>query len=124
MSSPAASRRFPRWVFGEGTEPDPRFTLANERTFLAWIRTALALLACGIALEAVALPLQPQLRFSASVLLIVLGLLTPVQAWFAWSRDERAMRNGGPLCAPSLMVPLTVGTVTAGVLLLAALLLR
>jgi putative membrane protein len=124
MSSPVASRRFPRWVFGEGSEPDPRFTLANERTFLAWIRTGLALLACGIALEAVALPLQPQLRFAASVLLIVLGLLTPVQAWLAWSRDERAMRNGRPLSAPSLMVPLTVGTSITGVLLLAALLLR
>jgi putative membrane protein len=124
MSSPVASRRFPRWVFGEGSEPDPRFTLANERTFLAWIRTGLALLACGIALEAVALPLQPQLRFAASVVLIVLGLLTPVQAWFAWSRDERAMRNGRPLSTPSLMVPLTVGTAITGMLLLAALLLR
>lgn len=124
MSSPAASRRFPRWVFGEGSEPDPRFTLANERTFLAWIRTALALLACGVALEAVAPPMQPQLRFAASVLLIVLGLLTPVQAWFAWTRDERAMRNGRPLGAPSLMVPLAGGTAITGVLLLAALLLR
>jgi putative membrane protein len=124
MSRPVAPRRFPQRVFGEGTEPDPRFTLANERTFLAWIRTALALLACGIALEAVAPPIQPDLRFAASVLLIVLGLLTPVQAWFAWSRDERAMRHGRPLGSPSLMVPLTVGTTIAGVLLLAALLLR
>lgn len=32
-----------------GTEPDYRFTLANERTFLAWIRTALALIAGGVA---------------------------------------------------------------------------
>jgi putative membrane protein len=124
MSSPVTSRRFPRWVFGEGSEPDPRFTLANERTFLAWIRTALALLACGVALEAVAPPMQPQLRLAASLLLIVLGLLTPVQAWFAWSRDERAMRNGRPLSAPALMVPLAVGSATTGVLLLAALVLR
>jgi putative membrane protein len=124
MSRPVESRRFPRWVFGEGDEPDPRFTLANERTFLAWIRTSLALLACGIALEAVALPVQPGLRFAASVVLIVLGLLTPVQAWFTWSRDERAMRQGRPLTSPSMMVPLVVGTAVTGVLLLAALLLR
>ena len=124
MSSPVASRRFPRWVFGEGTEPDPRFTLANERTFLAWIRTALALLACGIALEAIAPPMQPGLRLTASVLLIVLGLLTPVQAWIAWSRDERAMRQGRPLGAPSLIAPLAAGTAVTGALLLAALLLR
>ena len=36
----------------DGVEPDPRFTLANERTFLAWVRTALAFIAGGIAVEA------------------------------------------------------------------------
>ena len=38
-------------LHAEGTEPDPRFTCANERTFLAWIRTALAVIAAGVALE-------------------------------------------------------------------------
>jgi uncharacterized membrane protein YidH (DUF202 family) len=66
--------RFPRWVYGEGSEPDPRFTLANERTFLAWIRTALALTAGGVALEALTVPLLPGLRLAASLLLLVLGL--------------------------------------------------
>ena len=37
----------PRW-YEEGEEPDYRFTLANERTFLAWLRTALALIAGGV----------------------------------------------------------------------------
>ena len=46
-------QRFPRQVYGHGEDPDPRFSLANERTFLAWIRTTLALLAAGVALEAV-----------------------------------------------------------------------
>jgi uncharacterized membrane protein YidH (DUF202 family) len=58
----------------EGSEPDPRFTLANERTFLAWIRTALALTAGGVALEALTVPLLPGLRLAASLLLLVLGL--------------------------------------------------
>ena len=36
------------WVSADdGEEPDYRFTLANERTFLAWVRTALGLLAGG-----------------------------------------------------------------------------
>lgn len=35
----------------EGKEPDYRFTLANERTFLAWVRTGLALLAGGLLLD-------------------------------------------------------------------------
>ena len=124
MSSPAAPRRFPRWVFDAGTEPDARFSLANERTFLAWIRTSLALLASGVALEAVAPPMQPGLRLAASVLLIVLGLLTPVQAWFAWSRDERAMRQGRPLGASLMIAPLAVGTFVTGGLLITGLLLR
>ena len=47
---------WPRWVYDGGTEPDPRFTLANERTFLAWIRTSIAFMAAGVALEALPVP--------------------------------------------------------------------
>ncbi len=71
--------RFPRQVYEVGTEPDPRFTLANERTFLAWIRTALALIAAGIALEALALPIRPDLRRIAAIILalpVVIGVST------------------------------------------------
>ena len=46
-------RRWPRAVYGVGTEPDPRFSFANERTFLAWIRTSLGFLAAGVAIAAV-----------------------------------------------------------------------
>ena len=74
--------RFPARLYRVGTEPDPRFTLANERTFLAWIRTALALTAGGVALEALGLGLQPELRLAASILLIATGIATPLQAWF------------------------------------------
>ena len=110
--------RFPRSVYGVGAEPDPRFSLANERTFLAWIRTGLALLAGGVALEALALPLQPALRLAASVLLVVLGTATPVAAWFGWAADERAMRRARALAAPTLALPLAVGTALAGMLVL------
>lgn len=44
----SADKRWPRSVFGVGDEPDARFTFANERTFLAWIRTSLALLAGAV----------------------------------------------------------------------------
>ncbi|WP_420814622.1 YidH family protein, partial [Kineococcus vitellinus] len=79
-------RRFPRGVYGAGEEPDPRFSLANERTFLAWVRTSLALLAAGVALEGLDLALQPQLRLAASLVLVGLGALCPVQAWRGWAR--------------------------------------
>ena len=47
---PLLQRLFPDDPRSVGEEPDYRFTLANERTFLAWIRTALALIAGGVAL--------------------------------------------------------------------------
>ena len=66
--------RFPRRVYGYGSEPDPRFSLAYERKFLAWIRTGLAPTAGGVALVAVTLPLQPGLKLASSVMLLVMGL--------------------------------------------------
>jgi len=114
--------RFPRSVYGVGGEPDPRFSLANERTFLAWIRTSIGLIAAGVALEALAAPVQPGLRLAASVLLIVVGVLAPVQAWSGWANTERAMRLGRPLPAPRLVILLAV-VVVAGCLVLVGTLL-
>ena len=54
MNGSDPDRRWPRQVYAVGTEPDPRFSFANERTFLAWIRTALGFLAAGVAIAAVA----------------------------------------------------------------------
>jgi len=66
--------RFPARLYREGSEPDPRFSLANERTFLAWLRTALALLAAGVALEALEIPEDPTLRFTAvAVFVVIIG---------------------------------------------------
>ncbi len=116
MSSP--DRRFPRSVYSRGSEPDARFSLANERTFLAWIRTSLALLAAGVALETLGLGLEPGLRLAASILLIVVGILTPVQAWVGWMRTERALRLDTPLPSANLALPLGVAVIIAGVLVL------
>lgn len=121
MTTP--DRRFPRGVYARGTEPDARFSLANERTFLAWVRTALALLAGGVALEALDVPVEPHLRLAASVVLLVLGLVAPAQAWFGWARAERALREQRPLPAPA-GGPLAAGVALAGVLVLVGLLVR
>jgi putative membrane protein len=123
MTTPRDGRRFPRRVFGRGTEPDARFSLANERTFLAWVRTALALLAAGVALEALDLPLHAGLRRAAALVLVTLGVLAPVQAWTGWARTERALRERRPLPAPAFSGPLAVGLLVAGVLVLLGLLL-
>lgn len=117
-----ADRRFPARVYAHGTEPDPRFTLANERTFLAWIRTALALLAGGIALEALGLPLHPGLRLAASLVLLALGCAVPLVAWLHWGDVERALRRDEHLPPPRLGLPLAVTVGAVGVLVVAGLL--
>lgn len=106
-------------ALGGGTDPDPRFTLANERTFLAWIRTSLALVAGGIAVEAFTSALfGPELRKSVAVLLLLLGLLTGGGSFFRWLNVERAMRRQEPLPAPLLTPLLAVGgAIVAAVLI-------
>ena len=111
-------RRFPKSVFRNGTEPDARFSLANERTFLAWIRTSLAFLAGGVALETLGLGLHPGPRLAASVLLIFVGITTSVQAWVGWRRSERALRLNTPLPSANLALPLGIAVVVAGALVL------
>jgi len=118
-----STSRFPRRVYERGQEPDARFTLANERTFLAWIRTSLALLAGGVALEALGLGMHPGFRHAASILLIVAGLLTPVQAWLGWMRTERSLRESTPLGPPWIAIPLVLVVVATGVLVLLGVLL-
>lgn len=98
--------------------------MANERTFLAWMRTSLALVAGGVALEALHLPLQPTLRLVASILLLVLGLVAVLHGWWGWARTERAMRRGDPLPSLGPAVVLAVGVAVVIVLVLVAVLTR
>ena len=110
-------RRFPDSVYGRGVEPDPRFSLANERTFLAWIRTSLALLAAGVALEALEVPVTGPFRVVASAAFVSLGVLGAIQAWLGWSRTERALRERKPLPGPSVAILVALGVALATLLL-------
>ncbi|RRR98478.1 YidH family protein [Glycomyces terrestris] len=118
---PHTGRRFPKSVYEHGEEPDPRFSLANERTFLASIRTALAFIAGGIALQALATALPGPIRLSAALILIAVGVALPAQAWRTWTRTERAIRTGQPLPAPSLALPIAVAVALVAVLVAAGL---
>jgi putative membrane protein len=103
-----------RW-WQEGTEPDYRFSLANERTFLAWIRTALSLLAGGVLMEQFATTLHPRIALvGLAVGLALLSCLLCGAAYARWRANEIAMRNGRALPG-SVAVP-----VVAVVLLLMA----
>lgn len=118
-----ADRRFPRSVYRAGQEPDPRFSLANERTFLAWIRTALAFVAAGVALHALPIVMPAAVRFVAAVVLAGVGLLIPGTAWLGWVRTERALRTGSALPAPMVGPVVVAGTVAAGILVFVGVLL-
>ena len=116
--------RVRRW-FGDGAEepvgttPDYRYSLANERTFLAWIRTGLALVGGGLAVAGFLPPLRvPHLREVVAVTLMVLGGVVALRAVDHWARCERAMRLGQPLPAARLPGVLAV-LVGLGAVLLA-----
>ena len=93
-----------------GDEPDVRFTYANERTFLAWNRTALALVATGVA----ATQLLPALdidfgRRLLGLPLIAMGGAVAVVSYLRWEANERAMRLGEPLPPSPLPRLLAIG---------------
>ncbi|HWG93128.1 MAG TPA: DUF202 domain-containing protein [Mycobacteriales bacterium] len=113
-----AERRWPRWVYDGGSEPDPRWSFANERTFLAWLRTGLALISAGVALDVIDLSLDDAVQHLLAVVLVLLGLLSTALAWVQWARAERAVRRGDPLPSTPFSAVLALGLVLcAGVVL-------
>ncbi len=90
-----------------GKDPDYRFTLANERTFLAWVRTSLALLAGGVAVVTVLPDFGPGgSRRVVGLLLMTFAAVVATASYLRWDRSERAIREGRPL-PPTSMTRLT-----------------
>ena len=98
-------------------EPDYRFTLANERTFLAWERTALGLLAAAVAV----VQLVPELSIAGArhvlgIALAVLAILTAGMGILRWGQVDRAMRRDLPLPRHPTPIYLGIGLVVLGLL--------
>jgi len=104
----------------DGTEPDPRFTFANERTFLAWSRTALALVVAGLGVVQLLPPFPgvPWGRHVLGVPLIVFGAVVAVTAYSEWVRSQRALRHGQPL--PRSVMPQLLAAVVTVIAVIAA----
>jgi len=104
----------------DGTEPDPRFTFANERTFLAWSRTALALVVAGLGVVQLLPPFPgvPWGRHVLGVPLIVFGAVVAVTAYGEWTRSQRAMRHQQPL--PRSIMPVVMTVIIAAMAVVAA----
>ena len=97
-------------------EPDYRFTYANERTFLAWVRTSVALIGVGVAATQFLPPLDvPGGRRAVGTAFIVLGAVLCVVARRQWSANDRAMRSGAALPRSVLVPVATVGVVVIAV---------
>jgi putative membrane protein len=114
-------RRWPGWVYGTGAEPDPRFSFANERTFLAWLRTALALVSGGVALDVIDLPLADDVQKLLAIMLVLLGLLCSLASWLRWGRAERAMRRSAPLPSSPFAAVLAAGVVVCAIAIMLSL---
>jgi putative membrane protein len=112
-------RWFPADPRQVGEDADYRFTLANERTFLAWVRTALALAAGGLG----AVTLLDDVRGVEflGVGLLALSFATAATAYRRWALNERAMRLDEPLPTSRLPLFMAIGVavvaVAAGVVL-------
>lgn len=114
----AKDTRWPSWVYSEGEEPDYRFSFANERTFLAWIRTALALLAGAVAVDVVDLDIETTQQILLVVVLATLGLVAAVASWTRWALAERAIRQRRPLPSFGFASVFVIGLVAMTVIVL------
>ncbi|RAY16553.1 hypothetical protein DPM19_04130 [Actinomadura craniellae] len=102
------------------SEPDPRFTLANERTFLSWIRTSLALIAGGVVLAQLGDHFKgPAPGRALAALPILAGVALSVFAFVHWRKVQRALRTGEPLPPPAFAPVLTGLVVVVGLALAA-----
>lgn len=94
---------------------DPRFSLANERTYLAWVRTAVALVAGGVALDALDVNISGDLKTPVAVVLVATGGLMAFLAMFRWRAVERSILAGEPAppfrSGPVVSLILTAATV-------------
>ncbi len=106
------------------SEPDARYTFANERTFLAWTRTSLAFILAGLGIVQLLPPFHgvPWGRHLIGVPLIVVGAVMAIVSYSQWVRSQRALRRGEPLPRSLLPVILAI-TVTAMAIISAVVLL-
>nr|WP_089008979.1 DUF202 domain-containing protein [Micromonospora viridifaciens] len=115
----------PRELRSVGTTPDYRFSLANERTFLAWLRTGLALIAGGLAAAQFLPPLPlAHLREAIAIALLVLGATVAIRSVDHWARTERAIRLGEELPASRFPAILALAVALGALLLVIAILAR
>lgn len=119
--TPNGDERWPASLYGRGTDPDPRFSLANERTFLAWIRTGIALIALAAAFDTLGrtMGVGGAGRYAAGS--AVLGIACCVEAFRRWYTAERRLRAERALGGGRAMAVLVGCLAVLGVIVLVGL---
>lgn len=92
--------------------------LSNERTFLSWIRTALALIVTGVAVVAFSLPIDLGWRLAAGAVLLLFAIAAAVQAVVGWRVTDRALRRDEEVPPLRIGTSIAVGISGAAFLLL------
>jgi putative membrane protein len=100
------------------SHPDYRFTLANERTFLAWVRTALALLAAGVGVNLTSRFSTSAGRHTLGLALIALSLVAATASYLRWRAADESIRRGVPLSQSRGMPVIAGGLVVVALLAL------
>ncbi|UZF58975.1 DUF202 domain-containing protein [Gordonia polyisoprenivorans] len=112
-SGPDDERDQPAHVPGA---PDARFTLAAERTLLAWVRTSLGFLAGGVAIVYVAPDITDRtLETTLGLVMVALGCAIAVMGGWRWRRTDRALREGGPMPGSSHLLVVVAAIVVIAV---------
>jgi putative membrane protein len=89
---------------------DYRFLLANERTFLAYVRTALSLQIAGLGVLQFLTQSPNSVRYSLGVALVAVGSYVALTGHRRYRGNERAIRTGAEM-APSHGSPVVTAVV-------------
>ncbi|WP_122817384.1 YidH family protein [Nocardioides pantholopis] len=90
---------------------DYRFLLANERTFLAYTRTALALDVTGLGVLGLPSDVPQLVRIWLGALLVAVGAWVSLTGWLRWRQNNRAIRGNEEMEAPRALGPLAIALV-------------
>ncbi len=101
----------------ENVRSTARDHLANERTFLAWVRTALGIMGLGVLLEKL-VETQGTMATAASIVLVVYGALILVYSLYRYAYVGKRLREGrfpiarqGPFLIGILALLVMVGAI-------------
>lgn len=96
--------------------PDARFTLAAERTLLAWVRTALGSIAGGVAIVYVAPDVTDAIVETVlGLVMVALGCAIVLLGAWRWRRTDRALRRGEPMPGSSQVIIVVAAIVVVAV---------